>query len=685
MIRFVSAACALLMLAGSALAEEGMWPFDHFPTAKVRHDLGWAPDQAWLDRIAAGSARVEGICSAASVSAAGLVLTNHHCVRDCIQDLSTPDADYIANGFMARATAEERRCPGMAVQLLLSVTDVTQEIDAATAGAANFVAARNAAVERLQHACIAGDAAKRCEVVALYQGARYELNAYRRFEDVRLVFAPEAAMAHFGGDADNFNFPRYSLDFAFLRLYENGAPAATPQHLRMNFAPLQDGQIVLVSGNPGPTSRQMTVSQIAFTRDVFLPWRIATLTDLHARLAAYAAQGPDQARMAADQILNVENSLKSLSGWRDELADPDFFAQIRARETDLQTRVRRNRAAIRDVGDAWGEVARAQTAYRSFFMAHQYLEVRAGGGSHLFAWARDIVRGAAERQKRDAQRLPRYADARIGAVEQSVLADRPVDPGAEEVLLGAWAAKLRQYLTPDDPLTERVLGGETPEALAHRLVATTQLADPAVRAALWHGGEAAVAASTDPLIVFVRRWDANARDVQALYRQAVEDPSDRATERIAQARFRAFGEALYPETAFTPRMSYGRVAGWVEPPKQNVPPFTTFAGLYAHATGAEPYKLAPRWVAAQPLLEGAAPLDVATTNDIIGGNSGSPLLNRDGDVVGAVFDGNSHSLGGEYFYDADTNRAVSVTASAIRAALTHVYGMDALVAELEAQ
>ncbi|MES1156407.1 MAG: S46 family peptidase [Alphaproteobacteria bacterium] len=686
MIRFASAMCALIFCTFSAAAEEGMWTFEHFPAAKMQAELGWAPDAAWLDRVAAGSARVEGICSAASVSAQGLVLTNHHCVRDCVQDLSTPSANYIADGFTARALSEERRCAGMAVQLLLSATDVTQQIDAATANATppTFAAARNAAVDRIQRICAGDDPGKRCEVVALYQGARYELDTYRRFEDVRLVFAPEAAMAHFGGDADNFNFPRYALDFAFIRLYEHGAPAATPQHLQLRFTPLQSGEIVLVSGNPGPTSRFMTAAQIAFQRDVFLPWRIASLTDLRARLGAYAAAGPDQARAAADQILSVENSLKSLSGWRDELSNAAFFAQIEAHEADLRTRVRRDRAAQQDVGDAWGEIVRAQASYRSFFMAHQYLEIRAGGGSRLFNWARDIVRGAAEREKPEAQRLPRYAQARLGAVEQSVLADRPVDPGMEEVLFGFWAVKLRQYLTADDPLTNRVLGGESPEALAHRLISGTQLADPAVRAALWRGGASAVAASTDPLVVFVRNWDANARDVQALYQQAVEFPTGRASERIAQARFRAFGETLYPDSSFTPRVSYGRVAGWVEPVKHDVAPLTNFGGLYRRATGAEPFKLSSRWSAAQNALDSTTLLDVSSSNDIIGGNSGSPLLDREGRVVGVVFDGNSHSLGGEYFYDPDVNRAVSVTSTAIRSALAQVYGMDALVAELEA-
>ncbi|HVZ98900.1 MAG TPA: S46 family peptidase [Caulobacterales bacterium] len=686
MVRFAGVIALVTLLAASASAEEGMWTFDNFPAARMRGELGWAPDQAWLDRVLAGSARIEGVCSAANVSAQGLVMTNHHCVRACIQDLSTPENNYYEAGFLARTGSEERRCTATAVQRLLAVRDVTREIDAATLNVPpeGFTRARDAAVARIESACKGDDAAKRCEVVALYQGGRYALHEYKRYEDVRLVFAPEAAIAHFGGDPDNFNFPRYAFDVAFIRLYENGAPAATPQHLRLRLTPLAEGEIALVSGNPGETSRLMTVDQLAFQRDFFMPWRLATLSELRGRLLAYAALGPNQARAAADQIQGVENTFKALNGRRLALVDASSFARVEAGEADLRARVQRNRAAIRDVGDAWSEIASAQRNYRTFFLAHQYLESRAGGGSRLFNWARDIVRGAAEREKPAGDRLARYAPARIGAVEHTLLAPRPVDAGIEELLLSFWAAKLREYLTVDDPLTQRVLGRESPEELAHRLISGTRLADPAERARLWNGGRAAVAASTDPMIEFVRAFDADARALQLRYQREIEGVVTPAQERIAQARFRAFGDSIYPDATFTARLSYGRVIGLTEPGGRVVDPFTRFEGLFARATGREPFALPARWSAAQSSLDPQTIFDVASSNDIIGGNSGSPLIDREGQVVGVVFDGNIYSLGGDYFYDGALNRTVSVSTTAIREALTRVYGADALVAELEA-
>ncbi|MEJ0060829.1 MAG: S46 family peptidase [Terricaulis sp.] len=697
MLKGVGGACAalaLLAMAASAAGEEGMWTFDNFPAARMRAELGWAPDQAWLDRVTEGTARIEGICSASSVSGQGLVLTNHHCVRDCVQELSTAEADYLANGFMSHARNEERRCEGMAVQRLLRVTDVTERIDAAANGVSgpDFPRVRDAEISRIESACVGTDAAKRCEVVALYQGGRYALHEYKRYEDVRLVFAPEAEMAHFGGDPDNFNFPRYALDVAFIRLYENGAPAVTPNHLRLRAEPLAEGDIVLVSGNPGMTSRLLTTSQLTFQRDYLLPWRLADLSELRGRLLAYAARGPDQARNVADDLIGVENSFKGFTGRRLALVDASAFARIGAAEADLQARVRRNRAAQRDIGDPWGEIANAQEAYRGFYLAHQYLEARAGGGSRgvagasdLFAWARDLVRAAEERERPDAQRLPKYTVARIGAVEQAVLAERPIARDLEEVELAFWLTKLREYLTVDDPRAQRVLGRESPEALAHRLAATSRLDDPAERARLWRGGEAAIATSTDPMIVFVRAWDRDARDLLVRYQREVEGPTIRAQERIARVRFQSFGTTLYPDATFTPRLTYGRVAGWNEAGGRTVGAFTRFSGLYERATGADPYQLSPRWIAARPRLDLETTFDVSTSNDIIGGNSGSPLLDRDAHVAGVVFDGNIHSLGGDYYYDGALNRSVSVTTTALRAALTQVYGMDALIAELDAR
>lgn len=680
-LRAAAAALGILALISTpASSEEGMWTFDNFPTARMQSEMGWAPDQAWRDRVMAGTARLPG-CSASNVSGQGLVLTNHHCVIACVNALSTTQANYIADGFMARTREEERRCPSMNVDVLQSVSNVTQAIETATAGVAPeaFAHARNAEIARLEGECSAD--AVRCEVVTLYQGGRYALHRYKRYADVRLVFAPEHAMAAFGGYTDNFNFPRYGSDFSFLRVYENDAPAATPNHLSLRFTPLEENEIVLISGNPGRTSRLRAASELAFERDVNLPWQIASLAEIRTRLLAYARQGPDQARIASSALQSVENSFKGLSGRRQALADPAGFARVTEREVDLQTRVRRNRASQREVGDAWGEIERAQTAYRGIYHQYQYLEARAGERSMLFSWARDIVRAAAERASADAQRLPRYTQARIAAVETSVRTQRPITPEFEEIHLAFWLTKMRQDLGANHPVVQRILGSESPEALAARL-SRSRLADPAFRMQLWDGGEAAVAASDDPLIQIVRAFDADARAVRERYVSEVEGPAARAHERIARARFRAFGEARYPDATFSPRLSYGRITGWVEN-GETIPSFTRIGGLYERATGEAPFALSQRWIDARARLDLNTIFNVSSSNDVIGGNSGGPMLDRNGRVVGAVFDGNIHLLGGEYFYDGALNRSVTVTSTAIRAALADVYNMPGLIAELE--
>ncbi len=679
-LRAVGAAIAMLASAiGPSAAEEGMWTFDNFPAARMAADMGWAPDEAWLSRVMAGTARLPG-CSASNVSAEGLVLTNHHCVIACVQALSSAQANYIEAGFMARARTEERRCPNVSISVLTGITDVTARIDTATAGVAPdaFVRARNGEIARIEGACSSGDI--RCEVVTLYQGGRYALYRYRRYDDVRLVFAPEHGMAAFGGDADNFHFPRYCIDFAFLRLYNSGAPALTPVHLSMRFTSLGEGDIVLTAGNPGTTSRLRTAAELAFERDVNLPWRLSMLSQQRDRLIAFSRQGPEQDRIASGALQSVGNSFKALSGRRQALADASGFARVTAREADLQARVRRNLASRREVGDAWGEVARAQSAYRGFHLAHQLLEARAGERSDLFGWARDIVRGGAERDKPDAERIPRFTDARLASVVQGLRAERPIAPAFEELHLGFWLSKLREQLG-DNPAARRVFGGEDPEVLAARL-SPSRLADPMYRMHLWDGGAAAVAASDDPMIVFVRAWDADARALRARFIAEVEGPVARAQERIARARFRAFGDSQYPDATFSPRVSYGRVTGWTEP-SGAIGAYTRLGGLYERATGVPPFALSQRWIEARARLDPDTIFNLSSSNDIISGNSGSPLLDREGRVVGVAFDGNIHSLGGEYFYDGAFNRNVTVAATLIRVALVQVYGMDALVAELE--
>ncbi|MET0182841.1 MAG: S46 family peptidase [Caulobacterales bacterium] len=675
---------ALLMCAASARADEGMWPLDMLPSARMRAAIGWAPDQAWLDRVRESSARLESGCSASVMSADGLVQTNHHCLLACLQSFSTAQSDPVREGFYARTRGEERQCPGLHVQVLKRVTDVTENIENAASGVqpAGFARARDAEIARLEAACNAEAQNRNCQVITLYQGGRYALYAYHRYSDARVVFAPERAAAHFGGDTDNFNFPRYGFDVAYLRLYENGRPARTPVFLRMRTTPLTDGEPTLISGHPGATERLLTASQLAFQRDQFLPWRLEMLSAWKTQLAAFSAQSPDHARMASEALFTTENSLKAFMGRRAALADPPNFALIERRDADFQARVSRNPELAQAVGPAWTEITAAMRAYRGFYLKYQFAEVRPGQGSELLRFARILVRGATERPQPNSDRLPDFTDSRIAATRGALLSSAPVDAPLEKEAISFWAAKMREDLPANDPLVRRVLGSETPLALAERITRGSRLYDRAVREQLWEGGAAAIAASNDPAIVFMRNFDADARALRTRYLQEVEGPVARAQERLARARFRLYGATEYPDATFTLRLSYGRISGWTETNGHTIVPFTRISGLYQRATGEAPYKLADTWARARSQLRSDVIFNAVTTNDIIGGNSGSPVLDRNGNVVGAAFDGNLHSLGGAYFYDGARNRTVIVTSAVIDEALRKVYNMPGLAREL---
>ncbi len=670
---------AALVIAAPARADEGMWTFDNIPAAQMRQSIGFAPDQAWLDRVRLGSAKFGGGCSAAIVSAEGLVQTNQHCARSCLQNLSRPGQDVGATGLSAMTRAEERQCAGLFVDVLTATSDVTQQVITATQGqtGAAFTTARNTAIATLERACKGDAADRRCQVVSLYRGGQYALYTYKRYDDVRIVFAPEMTAASFGGDPDNFNFPRYSLDVTYARIYENGRPAVTPNRLKWRSTPLTENEPAFIPGSPGGTSRQMTLAQLEFQRDRMLPYRLESLSEMRGRLVQFRSENPENARMAASALLSVENSYKGIGGRRLALSDPAVFAVKQRAEAELRTRLRGDRDALA----AYDEVGRAMTAYRTFWLAHDLVETNPAT-NRLLGWARTIVRGAAEREKPDGQRLAEFSDSRLPATARGVLADTPAEARLMQLQIEFWVSKLRERLTADDPVVKLVLGRESPEGLAQRLVAGTKLTDPAERKRLWDGGSAAVAASTDPLIVFMRSWDAEARALKARYENEVDGPILRAQERLVKARFRIYGTSIYPDATGTLRLSYGRVTSWTYA-GQTVTPFTRTPGLFARATGAEPFTLHPRWLAAQGALSPDTIFNVTTTHDIIGGNSGSPLIDRNGDVVGAVFDGNIHSLGGEYIYEGATNRAVSVTSTIIEEALTKVYGRADLVAELK--
>ena len=673
--RFAAGTALLALSATAARADEGMWTFDAFPAAKMRAAYGWAPDQAWLDKVRGAAVRLTGGCSASFVSNAGLILTNHHCVATCVEENSTAQNNILAKGFTARTRGEERKCAGQQAEVVTGIRDVTPQMKAAigSAAGADAVRARNAAAARLESEGCTDTARTRCQVVSLYGGGQYKLYTYRKYSDVRLVWAPEAQAAQFGGDPDNFNFPRYSMDGSFLRAYENGQPVSTPQHLTWNPRAPQDDEATFVVGNPGSTQRLFTGDQIAFQREVALPMTLATLSELRGRLISAMKASPERAREGAETLSGIENSLKVYIGRVKALNDPAFTGRLAAAEAELKRRSASNPA----IGDPWRDIAAATRAQRAIYVERAYSMPQ----SDLFGYAMTLVRAAAERAKPNAERLPGYSDSALPLVEKRVTDERPIHPWLDQLDMEWSLSKAREYLGADHPQTRLLLGRESPEALSARLVSGTRLADPAVRQALWTGGAAAIAASTDPMIVYARSLDANDRALQKRYDAEVDAPLTAARARLADARFAAFGDSNYPDATFTLRISYGKVQGWTERGQQ-VPTRTLFGGTFDRATGAEPFDLAPAFAANQARINKNTTYNFVTTNDIIGGNSGSPVIDRTGTVIGAAFDGNIHSLGGNYGYDPTLNRTVVVSTAAIDEALRTIYPAPALLAEL---
>jgi hypothetical protein len=679
-MRFVRPATFAAIFAlplSAAQADEGMWTFDAFPAAKMRADYGWAPDQPWLDHVRAAAVRLTGGCSASFVSSDGLILTNHHCAIDCLQNLSTAKNDLVANGFTAGARERERMCPGQQAEVVTAIADVTPQVKAAIGSATGQAAvkAQDAKIAEIETAGCPDTKDTRCQVVKLYGGGQYKLYTYHKYSDVRLVWAPEFQAAFFGGDPDNFNFPRYALDASFLRAYENGKPAATPDHLQFNPRAPVDGEATFVVGNPGGTERLATLDQLAFQRELALPVTIATNSELRGRLLSAMESSPVKAREGADTLFGIENSLKVYIGRGKALDDPAFMKTL----ADAEAALRARSAGDPSLGDPWAAIAGADQAYRNLYLANRFVTPR---NSDLYGYALRLVRAAEERTKPNSERLPAYTESRLPLLEKEVLDPEPIYPWLETLMLEWSLSKAREYLGADDPDTKLLLGRESPEGLAARLVKGTRLASPAVRKALWAGGKAAIDASTDPMIVYARRLDARQRELQQLYNARYDAPVTAAQAKLSQARFAAYGNTLYPDATFTLRISYGKVLSWIERGQQ-VPTRTTMAGAFSRATGAQPFKLANAFAANAARIDKTVVYDFVTTNDIIGGNSGSPVLDRSGTVIGAAFDGNIHSLGGDYGYDPLLNRTVVVSMAAVEEALKHIYPAPALLAELE--
>jgi hypothetical protein len=679
----------LLLVAGSAArADEGMWTPDNFPKALVKQKLGVDVTDAWLEKVRLATTRISG-CTGSFISPDGLMVTNDHCSWGCLAQLSTPDSDLLGDGFLARTRAEERRCPTQQASILVGIEDMTTKIATATAGlddqAAN--AANKKELTRLEEAC--ETASKRdkklgelsCEAVTLYNGGQYFIYKYKRYEDVRLVFAPEFAIAAFGGDPDNFQFPRWCLDMSILRVYHDGKPLATPNHLKVNWNGPAAGQPVFVSGHPGSTDRLLSVEELRTLRNTHFPFLLMRHSELRGRYIQFAKTGPEPQRIVKDKLDSLENSIKVYRKEFDALLTDELMATKMAKENALRQAANADPALRSLVGNAWDDLAKAQAIYRDMLVEYNFIEKNTGFNSALYTHARNLVRGTAERAKPNAERLREYTDAAIPKLEQGLKAQTPVYPELEKLTLSYSLERMREWLGPDAPIVRGVLGSESPDSLAASLVDGSKLADPEVRMQLWNGGVAAVEASTDPMIVLARKVDPAARALRKRYEDQVEAHTLTASERIARARFKVEGTSTYPDATFTLRINFGTVQGWVEK-GEPIPPFTQLGRLYERATGKDPFRVPESWMQAKAQLDPATPFNLSTNSDIVGGNSGSPLIDAKGDLVGLMFDGNIHSIAGSYWFDPEKNRAVAVHPAIIREALTKVYRADELYREI---
>jgi hypothetical protein len=677
-----------LLLAQSLMADEGMWTLDNFPADTVNQRYGVGIDQDWLDRVRLSTTRLEGGCTGSFVSPEGLVLTNHHCVRRCIADNSEAGNDLQENGFVAANREAELSCPSDQLSVLVQMDEITSDVAEATAGKSEAEAneARKQLLTRLEANC--EDAAEKagnprsCESVNLYNGGQYFIYQYKRYDDVRLVFAPEGGIAHFGGDPDNFNFPRWNVDMSLLRAYENGMPASTPRYLKWRSSGAEKGEAVFVSGHPGSTNRLLTVAELRFLRDVNIPMWLLRYSELRGRYAEFATKGDEQHRVVQEPLLGLENGIKVYRNRLFALLDEELMRAKELDEAALREGVAADSELAGKYGSAWQTIEKALAVHRTFYYSWLFSERSAALNSTLFNYARTLVRVAAEGLVENDKRLREYTDAALPGLRQRTLAARPISNDLEIVKLTFSLEKMREWLGPDDAYVHLVLAGSSPENLARDLVQGSQLADPAFRESLWNGGAEAVAKSDDPLIVLARKVDDYARTMRKRYEDEVEAPIKAASEQIAAARFAVQGTSSYPDATFTLRITYGSVTGWEEN-GEYVKPFTHTQRLFERATGEDPFRVPPKWMAARDQLDPFTRFNFVASLDLTGGNSGSPVIDQNARLVGLAFDGNIHSIVGSYFYDETRNRAVAVHPAIMLEALTKVYDAKHLVEELD--
>jgi hypothetical protein len=679
---------SFLTLSLFCRADEGMWLFNAFPKDKVKAKYGFEPTQEWLDHVRLGSVRFNNGGSGSFVSADGLTFTNHHVGAVCVHQLSSHGHDYIKEGFYAKTQAEEAKCPDLELNELVAIEDVTEKIQSAVKpemSSAEAGQAQRAAMSQTEKEC-ASATGLRCDVITFYSGEVYNLYKYKKYTDVRLVLAPEFDIAFFGGDPDNFTYPRYDLDITFFRVYENGKPAHIEHYLHWSKAGVKNNELIFVSGNPGSTGRLKTMAQLEFLRDVDYPSRLETYKRRIALLQDFGSQSEENARIAKEEVFSNQNSFKAVTGYLVPLNDKEIMASKQAGEAKLEAAFKVN-SKNKEAHNPWEDIADSVKLQRNIYLPLMYVEKNRGFNADLAYFARWIVRATAEKTKPSEKRLREYRDSALPSLEQELFSTAPIYKSLETVTFADSLAQMRDALGVDNAIVRKILNGKSPEDAAKDLVLNTRLDDVSMRKQLYEGGTAAVEASNDPLIVLMRNIDPDARALRKEYDDKVDSVERRAGAAIARARFERTGYDQPPDATFTLRLSYGAVKGYLENGKK-IPYFTEMGGAFQHAgehDNKPPYQLPECWMKAKSKLKWRTPLNYVSTADIIGGNSGSPTINKRGEVVGIIFDGNIQSLAWNFVYEDKQARAVHVDSRGILEALRAIYGADSLLNELTGQ
>ena len=683
-IRSLIVTLAALCVGTAARADEGMWLYSAPPRAQIKAKYGFDLTDAWLDHVRLSSVRFNSGGSGSFVSGDGLVITNHHVGADSLQKMGSQQHNYLRDGFYATSAAEEIKCNDLELNVLQSIQDVTARVNAAvpaTLSGTEAALARRKIIAEIEKESKT-QTGLRSDVVTLYQGGAYHLYRFKRYTDIRLVFAPEAQAAFYGGDPDNFEFPRYDLDICLFRVYEDNQPVKPAHFLKWSDHGAADNELVFVSGHPGRTSRLLTTPELAYLRDNRIPYTLSLLKRREVLLTAWSGRSQENARRAREDLFGIQNSRKVYDGEQAALQDATFFGSKIDAEATFK-KLLADRPEGKDALAAFDRIVEAQKIISSVALRQRLLDGGVGFSSDTFSLARTLLRAGDERPKPNGERLPEFSDARRESFEQQFFSDKPIYADFEILNLGDALTLLTEQFGYNDPLVQSVLAGQSPRARAADLINGSQVRDLAVRKKLYEGGAAAVAAAHDPMIEIARLIDAEARSLRKLV-EAQNELKQQAQAIIGKARFALEGASNYPDATFTLRLSYGTVKGYEENGAP-VAAMTTLGGLYARSAAQDnkpPFELPPSWVAKKSALDLNVPYNFVSTNDIIGGNSGSPIVNQKAEFVGIIFDGNIQSLSADFGYDDKQSRALSVHSAGILEALKKVYEVPALVSEL---